>query len=127
METSISMKQNLLQRIDDSLVNLIAEGRNFLSLRNKVLQEIKNTDRIIVTTNVREVKELFEMFPNSVLANPKPKYWSGEIDFERYTSSWYWVIKNENIESGSSGWHSLENTMDFNPTLPIVKIKYNKY
>jgi len=127
MENAIERKNSLLERIDSSLVNLIAEGRNFLSLRNKVLTEIKNTDRIIITTNVREVKELFEMFPNSVLSNPKPAYWSGEVEFEKYKTQWNWVILNDNLNSGNSGYNSLVHTMDIYPQLPIVKLKYNKY
>lgn len=129
MENYITKNSNLLEKIDNTLVNLINEGRNFLGIRNKILSAIENKDRILITTNYSEYLELRNMFPDCITIQKRISFGGNaeKEERERYSVSWFWVIKDNYVKSGTSGWGALEHTMDNHPSLPVVKIKYNKY
>ena len=129
MENYIEKNKNVLQRIDDTLVNLINEGRDFSGIREKVLNCLLNTDRIIITTNISEYNDLRNMFQDSVILKEQKYFWgsSEKEELKKYSTSWFWVVKNNEVKSGTSGISSLEHYMDLYPHLPITKIKYNKY
>ena len=120
-------RKKFLQRIDDTFVNLLNEGRNVFKIRNKILEQLHNNDIIIITTNFSEVLELRDKIPKVGALKPSLSWYTGKEDIERYNRSWFWVVLDNEIKSGTSGSNALEHTMDIYPKLPVIKLKYKTY